>query len=88
MPDVVKIAAQINIDDTCLLLNDRSGHPIDRFMSCPFGTISIRPRLEVGLEDRLQDELERALHHSIPDRRNQKDADFAPILRYLLPPSR
>ena len=28
----------------------------------------------------------RALHHPVPDRRYRKDADFASILRYLLPP--
>ena len=71
-----------------LRLNDRLGHPVDRFMSCPLGTISKRPRLEVRLEDRLQYELERPLHHPVPDRRNRKDADFAPVLRYLLPPGR
>jgi hypothetical protein len=42
--------------------------------------------LEVRLEDRFEYELERALHHPVPDRRYRKDADFAPILRYLLPP--
>src|ERR1700739_2942199 len=68
--------------------NNCSGHPLDRFMSCPLGTISKRSRLEVGLEDRLQYELERTLHHAIPDRRNRKDADFAPVLRYFLPPGR
>ena len=49
---------------------------------------SPRSRLEVGLKDRLQYELERPLHHPIPDRRYRKDADLAPILRYFLPPSR
>src|SRR5262245_66581893 len=57
-------------------------------MSCPLGTISKRSRLEVCLEDRLQYELERTLNHPIPDRRNRKDADFAPVLRYFLLPSR
>src|SRR5713101_6502430 len=31
-------------------------------------------------------ELERALHHSVADRRNREDTDFASVLRYLLPP--
>ena len=88
MSDIVKIAAQIDVYDTCLLLNNCSGHPVDRFMSCPLGTISKRSRLEVCLEDRLQYELERTLHHAIPDRGNRKDADFAPVLRYFLPPGR
>src|SRR3954452_15935019 len=87
MSDIVKIAAQIDVYDTCLLLNDCSGHSVDRFMSCPLGTISKRAWLEVSLEDRLQYELERTLHHPITDRRYRKNADLAAILRYLLPPS-
>ena len=55
-------------------------------MCCPLGPISKRSRLEIRLEDRFEYELERALHHPVPDRRYRKDADFAPILRYLLPP--
>src|SRR6266478_4657749 len=88
VPDIVEIAAQVDIYDTCFLLNDRSGHTINRVMSCPLGTISKRSRLEVCLEDRLQYELERPLHHPIPNRRNRKNADFAPVLRYFLLPSR
>src|SRR5271155_2452577 len=45
-------------------------------------------RMEVCLEDRLQYEFERTLYHPIPNRRNRKDADFAPVLRYFLLPSR
>ena len=88
VPDVVKIAAQVDVYDACLVLNDGSGHPVDRFMRCPLGTISKRSRLEVSLEDRLQYELERALHHPVADRRNREDADLAAILRYLLSPRR
>src|SRR5579864_315962 len=88
MPDVVKIAAQVDIDYARLVLNDCSGHSLDRFMSCPLGTISKRAWLEVSLEDRLQYELERTLHYPITDRRYRKNADFTAILRYLLSPSR
>jgi hypothetical protein len=52
VPDIVEIAAQINVYNPCLLLNNRSGYPIDRIMSCPVGTISKGTRLEVCLEDR------------------------------------
>src|SRR5258706_10613879 len=57
-------------------------------MGCPLGTVSKRSRLEVCLEDRLQYQLERALHHPVPDRRNRKNADLTPVLRYFLPPGR
>ena len=63
VPDVVEVAAQVDVYDACLVLNNCLRHPVDRFMSCPPGTISKRARLEVGLEDRLQYQLERALHH-------------------------
>ena len=66
--------------DNCL------GYSLDRVMCCPLEPISKRSRLEIRLEDRFEYELERALHHPVPDRRYRKDADFAPILRYLLPP--
>src|SRR5262249_6937488 len=88
VPDIVKVAAQIDVDYARLLLNNRLGHPVDRVMSRPFWTISERSRLEVCLKDWFQYELERTLHHPIPNGRNGQDADFTPILRYLLPPSR
>src|SRR5271169_4150681 len=85
MSDVVKVAAQIDVYDTCFLLSNCSGHQVDRFMRCPLGTVSKRSRLEVCLEDRLQYELECPLHHAIPNCRNRKHADFVPIFRYFLP---
>src|SRR5262245_56489401 len=88
VPNVVEVAPQIKVYDACLVPNDCLGHAVDRFMSCLLGTVSKRSRLEVGLKDRLQDQLERPLHYPIPDRGNRKDADFAPILWYLPSPSR
>src|SRR5262249_50571895 len=38
-------------------------------------------RLKVGLKDRLQDELEGSLDHTIADRGDREDAGLAPILR-------
>ena len=88
MPDIVEIALQVDVDDACLMLNDRSRHAVHRFMRRALGTVSERPRLKVRLEDRFQYELERALHHPIADRRNRKDADLAAILRDFLLPCR
>ena len=81
MPDIVEVGSQVKIEDTRLLLDYCFSHSLDRVMRCPLGPISIRPRLEVGLEYRLEYELERTLHHSVADRRNREDTDFAPILR-------
>src|SRR5208283_5046645 len=77
-----------DVDDARLVLNDRSRHTVHRFMGCPLGTVPKRPRLEVRLEDWLQYQLERALHHSVADSRNRKDADLAPIPRNFLSPGR
>src|SRR5215813_14234145 len=48
MPNVVKVASQIEIYDACLVPNYRLGHTVDRFMGCLLRTVSKRTRLEVG----------------------------------------
>ncbi len=88
MPDIIKIAPQVEVQDARLPLDDGFGHPLYRVMRCPLGTVSKRARLEVRLENRLHYELERPLNHPVPNGRNRKDADFAPILRYFLPSGR
>src|SRR3977135_1227373 len=86
MPDIVKVGAQVEVENARLPLDYCLGDSLDRVMCCPLGPISKRSRLEIRLEDRLEYELERALHHSVADRWNREDTDFAPVLRYLLPP--
>src|ERR1700756_2469569 len=86
VPDIVKVGSQVDVENARLPLDYCLSYPLDRVMCCPLGPISKRSRLEVRLEDRFEYEFERALHHPIPDRRYRKDADFAPILGYLLPP--
>ena len=58
MLHVVKVGAQIQIDDFGFLLDDRLRDSMDRFMGCSFRSVSIRSRLEVSFEDRFQNELE------------------------------
>src|SRR3954452_769125 len=58
MLHVIKVGAEVDVNDASLLLDNRFSNPVYRFMRCPFRTISIRPRLEIGFEDRLQNELE------------------------------
>src|SRR5271165_6907635 len=86
VPDIVKVGSQVKVEDARLPLDNCLGYSLDRVMCFPLGPVSKRSRLEIRLEDRFEYELERALHHPVPDRRYRKDADFAPILRYLLPP--
>ena len=72
---------------TRLAFPDRLAHPVHRFMCRPPRPVPVRPRLEVGLEDRLQDELQRTLDHAVADGRYPEHADFlAAVLRDLLPP--
>ena len=40
-----QMAAQVDVDQACLELNDRSRHPINRFMSCPLGRY---PKIPTG----------------------------------------
>src|SRR5262245_40508301 len=86
MLDVIKVGFQIQIDDAGLILDDLLSPPGYGFMCWPLRSISIRPLLEIRFENRLQDEFQRPLDHSVTDCRNRKYADFAPVLRYLLLP--
>ena len=70
VPDIVKVGAQVEVEDARLPLDYCLSDSLDRVMCCPLGPISKRSRLEIRLEDRLEYELERALHHSVADRRN------------------
>src|SRR5262249_57028660 len=75
MPDIVKVGPQVKVESPRLALDYCFSHALDCAMCCPFGPISIRPRLEVSLKHRFEDELERPLDHSVPDVRNRQDAD-------------
>src|ERR1051326_3255411 len=87
MLNVIEVGPQIDIDDSRLALHNRLSHSVHRLMRCPFRSVSIRPRLEISFEDRLQDELECPLNHTIADSRNRKNADLlAPVLGNLLLP--
>jgi hypothetical protein len=56
-------------------------------MGRPPLSVGTAARLEIRIEDGLQDERQRTLDHPVPDSGNTEHADFrAPVLRYLLPP--
>src|SRR5208337_2796846 len=42
VPDIVEIAAQVDVDDACFVLNDRASHAVHRFMSRALGTITAK----------------------------------------------
>jgi len=84
---VVKVGAQVEVDDFGFLLDDRLSDSVDRFMSCSFRSVSMRSRLEVSFENRLQNELECPLDHTITDGRDREDPDLgSAVLRYLFLP--
>jgi hypothetical protein len=53
VPDIVEVAAQIEVENSRLPLDDGFSHALYSFMRCPLGTVSKRPRLEIRLEDGL-----------------------------------
>src|SRR6266478_3588493 len=58
MLNVIEVGPQVNVNDSRLALHNCLCHPVHRLMRCPFRTVSVRPRLEISFEDRLQNELE------------------------------
>ena len=77
---MIQVGPQVNIDDSRLALHNRLCHSVHRLVSCPFRTISIRPRLKVSFEDRLQDELQRPLYHTITNSRDdQRQLHLSPV---------
>src|ERR1700760_3643288 len=59
--------------------------PVDRLLTCLLRPVSIGPRFEIRFKDRLQNELERTLDHTITNCRNRKNAYLtSPVLRNLL----
>src|SRR5258707_14868915 len=78
--NIVKVSAEIDVDDSSLLLDDCLCHAVHRFMCSSFESISIRSRLKVSFEDRFQNELKSSLDHTVTNRRNRKNANFATVL--------
>src|SRR6516225_12204317 len=87
MLNAVEVSSEVNIDDSCLPFHDLFVHAEYRFVSCPLRSVSERPRLKISFEDRLQNELECPLDHTVTNGRNGKNADLgAPVFRNFLFP--
>jgi len=67
MPNVVKVGLQIYVDDLRFVAHNRLCHTAYCHLGRPLRSVSIRPLLEVSLKDRLQDELQRPLNHTVSD---------------------
>src|ERR1039458_72824 len=88
MLNVIEVGPQINVNDSRHTPYNRLSNSVHRLMRCPFRSVSIRSRLKISFEDRLQNELERPLNHTVADSRDRQNADFlAPVLGNLLLPS-
>src|SRR5262252_3854176 len=88
MLNAIEVSPQIKIDDSSLPFHDRLVHLENRFVRYPLRSVSVRPRLKISFEDRLQNELECSLDHTVPDGRNRKNTDLgAPVFRNFLFPS-
>ena len=57
MLNVIEVGTQVHVDDSRLALHNRLSYSVHRLMCCPFRSVSLRPRLEISFEDRLQDDL-------------------------------
>src|SRR5262245_34970991 len=77
-----EIRSQVEIDDVGLAPDDCLRHALDRRVRGLLRAVAIRPRLEVGFEDRFQDEFQRPLHHAIANGRNREVTNLAPLFRY------
>ena len=65
MADPVEIRSQVHVYYRGLVLNHRFRHPLNGLMGRALRPVPIRPRLEISLEDRLQNQLERPLDHTV-----------------------
>src|SRR5208283_3570413 len=82
MLDVVKVGSQVEVDHPRLAEDNRLCYPSHCLVRRPFGAVPVRARLEVGLEDRLENEFDGPLHHTVPNRRNLEHSLSATALRY------
>src|SRR5262245_5803220 len=83
MPHGIEIGCQIHVDYPRLAVDNALLHPGHRRMRRPPGAIPVRAVAEVRLENGLHHELERPLHHPVPNRRNPQGADLASALGNL-----
>src|SRR5262245_55020916 len=87
MSNIVEVGAKVQVDGMSLPLFDSLGDSLDRCLCCSLRSVSVRPRLEICLEDGFQNELDRSLDHTLPNGRNREDSYFRPpVLGNFVPP--
>ena len=71
MRDRVEVLGQITLHNVRIaVLFEQPGYVPHCLHGAPAGPVAVRGGLEVRLEDRLDDQLSRRLHHPVPDRRD------------------
>ena len=85
---VSKYLAQIGIDHIGVVLSKQHQHRLDRFARTASRPIAVRRRVHIRLENRLQHQLCRGLHHPIPYRWDAEGALAAAELWDHYPPHR
>src|SRR5260370_20505311 len=85
---VIKIGAEVDVNDSGFLFDNRLSHSVHRLMCCSLRPVSVRSRLKISFKDRLQDQLECSLAHPIPYPRNPQTAYLPPSFRNFLLPCR
>src|ERR1019366_6880251 len=87
VPDRVEVALQIQVDDLMQLFDEADPDAVERIMRRPARAVPVGNRLEVRLEDGLQDQTPRPLHHPITDGRDLQAPDLASLLRNVHMPA-
>ena len=76
MRDFVEAGFDVALDDPLIGVHRVEPHLSYRIMSPAPGTEPVRAREEIRLEDRLQHQFQRCLHHPVGDRRDPQAAQF------------
>src|SRR5215470_8003386 len=81
--NTIQVGSQVEIDHIGHAPHDGFRDTSNRSVSCLLRPVAVRPRLEISLEDRFQDQLQCTLDHSVADARNRKLASLPSFFRYL-----
>ena len=74
MRDLIEVARQVGIDDFRMPRVDQPMGVSDGIQGAAVGSVGVLLRLQVGLEDRLEDQHHGHLRHAIPNRTDPQRA--------------
>src|SRR5580698_7915755 len=88
MWDGVEVLGQIRVNDIRVTLMQQLIHLLHRILRTPLRPVGVSTRLQVRLENRLNDQLGRGLRYSVPYGRDSERTLSATLLFDHLPPYR